>query len=235
MCDRIFIELRFCLQHQSGFCPQLCVYRCNRCSFVTAKKIDMSQHAKRYKLTKCSKCLKSFSRLEINNHRKNCMQTRFPCRQCDFRASIERQLGQHIAEEHEANVELYPNCLKCNRVFLSDNSFNYHVNISGCKGYRFTTCNYCLVGYKSKTHMRNHITRKHAKKFMPEEFECKYCKLSFKTMKAARIHKKTRAHLDHELFACHGCQMPFDNEAKFVEHVVDSCNAVKAKNKKIKS
>jgi len=224
-------------------------YTCDRegCEHTANSKENLKNHiVSKHERLICEHCPKDFGRKhQLQEHVKAVhLGIKFPCYQCDYVASCEKNLQMHIESKHD-NIRY--SCEQCQVTYVSKKYLRIHID-SVHKGIKHP-CTTCGFEASTKANLRLHRVKEHDEpefnEFtgMPkprksyqktEKIQCDMCE--YETSRAYNLKKhKIRKHPDGsaEVLRCSECEYTtyFKSNLKFHEkskhqgfrHMCDQC------------
>ena len=206
-----------------------CLYKCSQCEkrFLSQQSLQhhMNIHTSKFKCTQCGKCCESGHRqaLHMQSHSGD---RPFECTVCSKRFTLLCTLVRHSKIHGDNSYKCSYKCSQCEKHFLSQDSFQLHMNIHTCKC-KCTECGkFCRSSYHLAIHMRSHSGDKslectvcskrfmqlsnfvvHRKTHEEKPYKCYVCGLAFMKVLHLKLHMKT--HTRAELYTCSLCNLSF--------------------------
>lgn len=224
--------------HMKANHPNRCGRKlCKKCN-VLFSSTDLEEHEQNCTGEKkgwaCSQCDKEFKFLcALKSHEQRWhsggeeVGKMRQCKQCDFKAALQRDINQHINSVHrEKPKEVAPKLLKCpecDAVFEQETDVRNHVKESHITERPFV-CELCQKAFKTKTHLKNHYETHNPS----DTYKCEVegCTTTFK---AAKYYERHRVEV-HKLpqrrhkasFPCPhpGCDEVFPRKSLLLQHEV---------------
>ena len=196
-CDRIFVS-KDALQHHldtSGKHVQQCEICEKRLSIGTE---DLKQHMRK-EHPSCKQCDRIFVGKEALQHHLDTSGKHVQrCEICEKRFSIGTEnLKQHMRKEH-------PSCKQCDRIFVSKEALQHHLNTSGK---HVQQCDFCEERFTIGTKARErHIREEHP--------SCQPCGRAFTSKEALQYHLDTSG---EHIQQCDFCEQRFNIGTKGLE------------------
>lgn len=209
-------------------------FQCKICQNIFKRKIDMIHHMKSHAEAKyqCQRCGMKFKfegyflkheciacdicgdtfvlQQQLRNHQRNVHGKKFDMLECDLCGKKMRNrygMLYHMSKIHMQLLEDGFRCDICGKGFKLKESIRLHMKNHEA----VVECRLCSRKVK-KVNMNVHMKLVHATE---RNFQCKYCKLSFKTKECLRSHTRT-----HEKnFKCTECGKKFANNSHLKEHI----------------
>lgn len=112
-------------------------------------------------------------------------------------------------------------CIKCNKEFINQRSYNNHVKNNICQNNN--TCNKCNKNFKVKKYYDNHISKCSYQKKELTIYSCKLCDELFSSKK--RLTEHQTQHIKNNECKCNKCNKEFKKFYAFENHV-ENCNGI---------
>ena len=126
-----------------------------------------------------------------------CKEGKFECKECDYKASSEQLLKNHMNKKHNVKKEesLYPrSCELCDKEIKCARDLKMHMREHTCKTIQFQ-CTLCNYGAYHEVEIDIHFGKEHG-----ENYICGLCDYQLSDLQALETHLKTC-----EIFRCTKC------------------------------
>lgn len=147
--------------------------------------------------------------LEHKTSNLRCRKYTFKCELCNKEHLTERQLQQHLDEQHDKSGTYL--CFICLCSFKKKDSILHH----SCRLEEKLKCNLCDHQAVSIRYMKRHMNSKHRS---PVAIECQYCDKIFHNQYSYDCHREKK-HDQENYIECEGCYRKFKNEEDKIDHL----------------
>ena len=203
-------------------------YNCDKCSWKSKSKTDLSTHSCNFSCKKCN--FKAQWKLELEEHNitthvlnitKNLHDPKpaleyekyenktFNCSLCKKVYSRLPSLLLHQKSEH-MGIKDYK-CGKCEQAYPDQSRLNLHLKVHNNPD--AFICPYCSWPAASKPWLNKHLGKLHGDEL---PFKCQYCPLKFPRNRKLELHSKK--HIEAKSFKCEHCPMAFFYEKTLKRH-----------------
>ena len=184
-------------EHRPKIVAQQQQSTCSMCDWKgTKQRLNPHKKSSHGEGHKCENCGKVFQRLDHLTKHNNAVHLgiKFPCDQCDYKATTPGSLRTHKRSLHEG--QKVP-CTQCEHKAFDIGSLSKHVKTVHL-GEKSHACDKCNFKASSNSNLKAHIHRSHT--LLVKSFKCAEC--SFTTTYNVYLTKHMNAHKEGMPFSC---------------------------------
>ena len=141
----------------------------------------------------------------------------------------------HVEMMHENSSEKKVSCRFCNKLYMSQTSLNYHVDVSHSETHSKVQCKFCDATFQHDLSLQRHLNTMHENPKISKCFECNktFKRADYLTVHQKLVHKKVNIEvgmaetlkLPDGSYKCKNCGAVKADERDVIKHLVENCKS----------